>query len=145
MTEIDDQHGIDPDADTQMLDVEPSVDGLLNQIANMLNLDTDTGWGAIDDAGKGLHKQRQQAAAAFKREANIFRDTFSTDAGRRCLAIMLDQTVRTQPYPPEAMLPIEAITPLVIAHNAQCNFVWSILQAIAQADNREAKPRKFEQ
>lgn len=143
MTAINDPHGIEPDDETRALDQEPSIDRLLGQLGGMLGVETDAGWGEINDAGKALHRQRSEAARVFKREANIFRDTFSTPAGRECLEIMLEQTVRTQPYPPEAMLPLEAITPLVIAHNAQCNFVWSILQAIAQADNREAKPRNF--
>lgn len=145
MTEPDkDRHGVDADPETLELDREPSVDGLLSSISKLLGNETSEGWGDINDAGKALQKQRQEAAQAFKAEANVFRDTFASDAGRKCLAIMLERTVRTQPYPPEAMLSIDAITPLVIAHNAQCNFVWSILQAIAQADNKEAKTRNFQ-
>lgn len=140
----EDPHGVEPDEAARALDEEPAVDGLLARLGQMLGIDADNGWSGIDDAGKGLQKQRMDAARAFKAEANIFRDTFTTDAGRRCLEIMLDRTVRSQPYPIDQFLPMDVITPLVLVHNAQCNFVWAILQAIAQADNREAKPRTFQ-
>ena len=138
MTDTD-PHGIEPDDATRELDAMPSADGLLAQINRFMG--EAEGWGGINDAGQGLAKQRQAAQAAFKREANIVRDAFMTDAGRKCLDLMIEQTLYAQPYPPEACLPMDAIAPLVIAHNAQCNFVWSILQAIAQAENIEAKPR----
>lgn len=138
-------HAVEPDDELRAIDGldEPSsVDALMADIAKALgSKGADGGWGDINDAGKGLQKQRAEQAQMFKREANIFRDTFMTEPGRKCLEILREMTLHAQPYPPEAMLPIDAITALVIAHNAQCNFVWSIFQAIAQADNREAKPR----
>lgn len=138
-------HAIEPDEELRAIDGldEPSsVDGLMEQIHKVLgSKDSDAGWNGINDAGRGMQKQRAEQAQMFKREANVFRDTFTTPAGRQCLEIFREMTLHAQPYPPEAMLSIDAITALVIAHNAQCNFVWSIFQAIAQADNREAKPR----
>lgn len=139
-------HAVEPDDELRAIDGldEPSsVDSLMADIARVMGSKGPDagGWGEINDAGKGLQKQRAEQAQMFKREANIFRDTFMTPAGRQCLEIFRETTLHAQPYPPEAMLPIDAITALVIAHNAQCNFVWSIFQAIAQADNREAKPR----
>ncbi|AID30816.1 hypothetical protein MCHK_3009 [Mesorhizobium huakuii 7653R] len=139
-------HAVEPDDELRAIDnlEDPSsVDGLMASIEKMMagTGPAAGGWGDINDAGKGLQKQRAEQAQMFKREANIFRDTFMTEPGRKCLEIFREMTLHAQPYPPEAMLPIDAITALVIAHNAQCNFVWSIFQAIAQADNREAKPR----
>lgn len=147
MTNIRDPHGIEPDDETRALDADPSadlsgdtsVDALLSQLSGVLG-GTD-GWGEINDAAGALKKQRSDQAARLKKEANIFRDTFLTEAGRKCLALMREMTIDADPYPSEAMLPIDAITALVIAHNAQCKFVWAIFQAIAQAENREARPR----
>lgn len=138
-------HAVEPDAELRAidgLDQAPSIDGLMAQISKVIGGDTDAGWGAINDAGKGLQKQRAEQQQAMKREANIFRDTFSTPSGRECLRIMTEMSIDAAPYPAEAMLPIDAITALVIAHNAQCNFVRAIYQAIARADNREAQTRK---
>ena len=134
-----DRHGIDADEELRELEAQPSVDGLLDQLSTMMQ--GSDGWAGIDTSGRALHRQRQESAAAIKREANIFRDTFATDAGRRCLQLMIDQTINAAPYPIDAMLTMEAITPLVIAHDAQCNFVRAILQAIATAENRQPKAR----
>lgn len=139
MTEKD-PHGIDADPATQEMDEDTSVDRLIAQLAGAFG-STGEGWGDIKDAGGAMQKQRVEQAKAMKKEANIFRDAFMTPAGRKCLAIMREMTLDADPYPSEAMLPIEAITALVIAHSAQCKFVWSILNAIAQAENLEAKPR----
>ena len=141
MTEQQNPHGIAPDDETRALDADPSVSNLLAEIGKAIGIDTDTGWGAIDDAGKGLQKQRAEQTRAMKREANIFRDTFSTPAGRECLRIMTEMTIDADAYPAEANLPIEAITALVIAADAQRKFVRAIYQAIAFAENREASMR----
>lgn len=144
VTDPKNPHGIAPDDETRALDDNdpaPSVDGLLDQIGKALGVDTDAGWGAINDAGKGLQRQRAEQAQAMKREANIFRDTFSSPTGRECLRIMTEMTIDAAAYPSEAMLPIDAITALTIAHDAQVKFVRSIYQAIAVANNREAATR----
>lgn len=130
-----DPHGID---DPLALDGEPSVERLLSDIQRVLGRDQAEGWGAIDDAGSALHKQRAEQARALKKEANVFRDTFMTPAGRKCLAILRERTIDADPYPSEAMLPMDAITALVIAHTAQVKFVRAIFEAIAQAENAEA-------
>lgn len=137
-----DPHGVEPDDATRELDADPSMGGLLAELQDLLGgggKKSDDGWGGINDAGKAMQKQRAESLAAMKREANIFRDTFLTPAGLKCLAIMKEMTIDTAPYPSEAMLPIDAITPLVIAHDAQCRFVRAIRQAIDFAENREAK------
>jgi hypothetical protein len=136
-----DQHGIEPDAETREIDGAPSIDSLLAGIAKQLGLDTETGWGAIDDAGAGLQKQRNEQMQAMKREANIFRDTFSTPAGRECLRIMTEMTIDADAYPADANLAMDTITALVIAADAQRKFVRAIYQAIAFAENREARTR----
>lgn len=141
MTQDRDPHGIEPDDETRALDADPSVDTLLSQLSDALGLGGTDGWGEITDAAGALKKQRSDQAARLKKEANVFRDTFMTEAGRKCLALMREMTLDADPYPSEAMLPIDAITALVIAHTAQCKFVWAIFQAIAQAENREATPR----
>lgn len=116
------------------------MEGLMSEIAKALGA-SDDGWAGINGAAGGLAKQRAEQQRAMKREANIFRDTFSTPAGRECLRIMTEMTIDAEPYPSHAQLSIDAITPLVIAHDANCKFVRSIFQAIAAAENREAKTR----
>lgn len=143
MTDSKDLHGVEPDAETRALDgldQAPSVEGIFEEIARQLGADAD-GWGGITGGAGGLAKQRAAQQQAMKAEANIFRDTFSTPAGRECLRIMTETTIDAEPYPSTAQLPIDAITALVIAHDAQCKFVRSIYQAIAAAENREAKTR----
>lgn len=133
-----DPHGID---DPLALDGEPSVDRLLTQLQGMLGNEGADGWNGISDDGQALARQRAEQARAMKAEANIFRDTFMTPAGRKCLAILREMTIDADPYPSEAMLSMDVITPLMIAHTAQVKFVRAIFQAIAQAENAEAEPR----
>lgn len=140
MTERD-PHGIEPDDETRAIDGGPSVEGLLAELGKSLGIDTDAGWGAINDAGGALHKQREQQTRVMKQEANVFRDTFSTPAGRECLRIMTEMTIDADAYPAEANLPMDAITALVIAADAQRKFVRAIYQAIAFAENSEARTR----
>lgn len=135
-----DLHGIDPDDATRALDADPSMDGLMAELSRAFGGNVKTeGWGEIENAGQAMQAQRAAMARQVKAEANIFRDTFMTPAGQKCLAIMRDMTVDTAPYPSEQFLPLDAITPLVIAHDAQCRFVRAIIQAIAQAENTEAR------
>lgn len=133
-----DRHGIDADPTTAD---EDGIDtrAFLAELGRQLGVDTSEGWEGLSDAGGAMMKQRLESMRAMKAEANIFRDTFMTPAGRKCLAIMKEMTVDAEPYPSEAMLSIEQITPLVIAHTAICKFYRGIEQAIAHADNREAK------
>lgn len=139
-------HAVEPDAELRALDgldQAPSIDGLMAEIAKAMGGGAaDDGWPGINGAGAGLAKQRAEQQRAMKREANIFRDTFSTPAGRECLRVMTEMTIDADPYPSEAQLPVDAITALVIAHTAQCKFVRAIYQAIATANNREAETRK---
>lgn len=141
MTETRDMHGVEPDAETRAIDGGPSVENLLAELGKVLGVDTDAGWGAINDSGAALAKARNEQTRQMKAEANIFRDTFSTPAGRQCLRILTEMTIDADAYPAEAMLSMDVITPLVIAHDAQRKFVWAIYQAIAYADNHEARTR----
>lgn len=133
MTAQKDPHGVEPD------DATRAIDDPFAELGRSLGVDTDAGWGEINTQSQALQKQRAESLRQMKAEANIFRDTFSTRAGRKCLAIMREMTLETAPYPSEAMLPIDAITPLVIAHDAQCRFVRAIEAAIAQAEDKPGK------
>lgn len=133
---IRDPHGIEPDDATRELDESPSMDDLMKELSRAFGIDTSAGWGEIENAGTAMQHQRTAMARQVKKEANIFRDTFATPAGQQCLAIMRAMTIESAPYPSEQFLPMDAITPLVIAHDAQCRFVRSIEQAIAQAENQ---------
>jgi hypothetical protein len=133
----DENPGIDAeDADDPAMAAEPSIAAMLAKYLGDLD-----GWNGIQDAPAAMQKQRVEQAAAMKKQANDFRDCFSTPAGRRVLEHFYDLTLRARPYPPEAMLAMDAITPLVIAHDAQCNFVHAITAAIAMADNKTIQPR----
>lgn len=135
MTDKHENHGVD--ADDAGDGDEAAAGGLMAELGQIFrNMD---GWDGISDAGSALAKQRSEIARRQKHEANVFRDTFSTPAGRQCLSMMVEMTLATPPYPAGENLPLNAITALVIAHDAQCNFVRAILTAIAQADNPEAK------
>lgn len=139
MTElINDPHGVEPDDATRALDENGSVESLLAHVSKMFGASEDDGWGEINGSAAALKKQRMEGERLMKQEANIFRDTFATPAGRKCLALLREMTIDASPYPSEAMLPIDAITPLLIAHDAQCKLVRAIFQAIAQAENVQA-------
>jgi hypothetical protein len=135
----DDKHGVDPepgsDEDAHSA-AEPSIEAVLGKyLAGM------DGWNGITDQAGALRKQRTEQAAAMKRQANDFRDCFATPAGRRVLDHFYDMTLRTRPYPADAMLAMDVIVPLVMAHDAACNFVAAIRDAIDVADDRAPKPR----
>lgn len=130
-------HGIDADDELEPDAPASGAPDLMAELGQIFSgMD---GWGGIDGAGSALQKQRMEIARQQKREANIFRDTFATPTGRQCLQLMVEQTLAAPPYPAEANLPLDAITALIIAHDAQCNFVRGILTAIAQAENQGAK------
>ena len=131
-----DRHGIDADEDLRAIDQEPSVEGLIAELSSLMT--GGDGWGGIETTPAALAKQRQESLAAMKRQANDFRDCFATPAGRRVLDMLIAQTLRAEPYPEEAQLPMDAIAPLLLAHDARCRLVRGILAAIAQAENRPA-------
>lgn len=140
----DENKGIEPQADDDDaadLAAEPSIDGLLKRLGDFLP--GMEGWKDVKDPEAAMHRQRSEQAAALKKSANDFRDCFMTPAGRKVLEHLLDTTLRARPYPPEAMLSMKQITPLLIAHDANCNFVWAIFEAIAQAENAKIQPRSF--
>jgi len=127
-----DQHGLDAEPgseDDPLSNAEPSVEKMLEQVMR----DAFPGWKGIETSGQAMAKQRNEQALQLKKQANDFRDCFCTPAGLRVLEHMLDTTLRASPYPVEAQLSMDVITPLVIAHDAQCNFVRAIFDAIRQA------------
>ena len=129
-------HGIDAETDDDHAPSSPSLDDFMRSVDRQLD-----GWIGVNTDAAALAKQRQEQTDAAKRQANDFRDCFATEAGRKVLEHMFDMTLRARPYPAGAQLPMDVITPIVIAHDAQCNFVWAIVEAIALAENRTATPR----
>lgn len=138
-------HSVSADDETRELDQlgdEPSFDGLLGQLSDMMR--EAEGWNGLNATGGALQKQRDMQRAAFKREANLFRDTFMTPDGRKLLELFLDRTVR-RPHLPESIvgMTMDQITPVMLAREAENNFVRAILEAIAQAENKPTPTRAF--
>lgn len=131
-------HGIDDpeiQEDGDELMQEPSVDSLLGRLAGMMGAE---GWDAIDNDGAALKQQRFEQTQAMKAECNLFRDVFMTPQGRKLLQLFVDITIAQPAYPPQAQLPMDVIAPLIMVHDAQCNFVRDILHAINMAENQGA-------
>ncbi|MCI5075650.1 hypothetical protein [Oricola sp.] len=138
MTTIDksNDHGIDPDDPGRYFGEQPSLDDLLGAAMRSLGMEQGAGWGGIESPADALAKQREESTRAMKNEANAFRDCFMTPAGRKVLEIFLDQSLRAEPYPEDAQLPMDVIAPLLMAHDVRCKFVRGIFAAIALAENR---------
>jgi hypothetical protein len=133
-------HGIDDpehdDIDTSALASEPTIEGLMAQLSGMMGGE---GWAGISDDGQALAKQRSEQTRAMQKQANLFRDVFmTTPQGRELLQLFIDMTIAQPAYPPQAQLPMDVITPLVMVHDAQCNFVREILNAIRMAEKTGA-------
>lgn len=131
-TEIDDM----PD-DLAHASSEPSVQALLDQFTG------NAGWTEMDSAalGKILQKQLSQQHARLRKEAIVFRDCFSTPAGRRVLEIMLDETLRRTAWPVAAISNINDLAGFGCFREGQNSIVANIIEAIAYANNSEVKPR----
>lgn len=131
-------HGIDdPEhegADSALLE-QPTVDGLIKQLSLMAGGD---GWDGISSDGQALERQRAEQTKAMQRECNLFRDVFMTPDGRELLQLFINITISQPAYPPQAQLPMDVIAPLVMVHDAQCNFVRDILNAIRMAEKTGA-------
>lgn len=141
-----DSHGIDADTELQEIDGiadkdMPTQAGLDDELGHVFR-ELFGGWENVADSAGALQQARMENVKLMKKEANIFRETFATATGRQCLKIMREMTLDTSPYPVEANLPIDAITALVIAHDAQCNFVRAIMAAIGQAQQLEENEDK---
>lgn len=138
MSDIDksNDHGIDPDDPMRFLSEQPALDDLLGMATRALLMEEGEGWGGVETPADALARQREESARAMKAEANAFRDCFMTPAGRKVLESFVDMTFRSETYPEEAQLPMDAIAPLLLAHDARCKFVRAIFAAIALADNR---------
>lgn len=131
-------HGIDdPDyePDLDELTRQPSVDSLLASLGGLMG---GQGWNGIEDEGGALKQQREQQQRAMQAECNLFRDVFMTPDGRKLLQLFIDTTIGQPAYPPQAQLPMDVIAPLVMVHDAQCNFVRDILKAISMAEAKGA-------
>jgi len=139
-------HGVSADAELRDVDGigddAVSVDGLLGQLSDMLK--EAEGWSGINSAGAGLAKMRDLQRAAFKREANLFRDVFSTPDGAKLLSLFFDRTIR-RPQLPEGIIgmTMDQLAPVLLARHAENEFVRAIVEAIAQADNRQPETQTF--
>jgi len=145
MTGQPDTHGISADAELRDIDQlgdEPSIDGLMGQITDMLQ--EAGGWADLNASAPALQKMRDMQRAAFKREANLFRDVFATPDGRKLLELLLDRTLR-RPVLPDGILgfSMDQLTPVMLMREAENSFVRAMLDAIAQAEGKQPATRAF--
>lgn len=129
----DDNH-FDPGA-------EPSLAGIVAQIMKGGEFFAE-GWGAIENPGAAIAKNRDEMRDAFKRENRIIYETFSTEAGRQCLELLLDRTMRRSSFPAEMQFGMDVLTAIGIAREAQNSLVAAIVEAYAAAIEQETKPRE---
>ena len=139
-------HGVSADAELRDVDGigddAVSIDGLLGQLSDMLK--EAEGWGGINTAGAGLQKMRDLQRAAFKREANLFRDVFATPDGKKLLSLFRNRTLN-RPELPEGIVGMaqDQLTPILLVRYAENQFVRAIYEAIAQADNKQPETQSF--
>lgn len=116
---------------------EPSLQSLLDQFTGQ------SGWAEMDTAtiGKILSKQLREQQARLRKDALVFRECFSTPAGRRVLQILLDETLRRVVWPVGAMGNMQDLTGYGVWREGQNAFAANIVEAIAFANNSDVKPR----
>lgn len=138
-----DRHGLDADEALKELDGDLSMEGLARQLSEMMG-SSDEGWPGIEHAGQAKQKLEQSHRAAFMREAHIFRDTFSTPAGRECLEILKRRTILRRIFPANVLGNAwDALAPIALARDTENEFVWSIIEAIGQAEGKQPTDRSF--
>lgn len=120
---------------------EPSLAGIIAQMMQGGQFMAD-GWGAIDNPGAAIAKNRDDMRDALKRENRIIYETFSTAAGQQCLELLLDRTMRRSSYPAEMQFGMDVLTAIGIAREAQNSMVAAIIEAYAAAIEEETKPRE---
>lgn len=119
---------------------EPSLSGLLENMVN--GMFQDESFGNVDNPAAAISKMNDRNAAAIREEASVFYDTFKTEAGRKCLNILLDRTLRRSAWPAEMNFGMDVLTTIGIAREAQNSLVAAIIDACAKAQELETKSRE---
>jgi hypothetical protein len=119
-------------------ETEPSLQSLLSGM-----LGGEGGWADLDSKslGQALAKQLDAQRQRLRKEALVFREAFSTPAGRKALQIMLDMTLRRTAWPVHQMADAQMLMAYGIWREAENSFVAAIIEAMAVADNHDVKPR----
>lgn len=123
---------------------EPSLAGLLRNAAGAAGLTDLAGWEGLDDRkiGAALALSRQRQQKTMREEALLFRRVFIDSAdGRKVLDILLDQTLRRSAWPVFSMQSPEMLMAVGIWRESENSFVQGIIQAIAQAENKDVQRR----
>jgi hypothetical protein len=115
---------------------EPSLEAMMNHIMGQ-------GWPEVDAKTIGDLQQKQLTAqrVAMRKEALLFRDCFATEAGRKVLDILLDQTLRAITWPLHTMQNADMMMAHGLWREGQNAFMAGIIEAIAMANNQDVKPR----
>ena len=116
---------------------EPSLEALMEKMLG------GAGWQDLnaENLGQLLGKQIEQQRQAMKREAQVFRECFSTPAGRKVLNIILDQTLRAVAWPVHAVKDGDMLQGIGVWREGQNALVATIIEAIAMAKNKDVQPR----
>lgn len=124
-------------ADDTAGSAEPSLEALLDKAMG------GGGWPELNSKtiGQLFDKQLRDQQQALRKDAMIFRECFSTKAGRRVLEIMLDQTLRQATWPVAAIRNIHDLTAFGIWREGQNALIANIIEAIAMAKNTAINPR----
>ncbi|MCE7026421.1 hypothetical protein [Jiella avicenniae] len=132
-----DRHGVEPEEEAG--GPEPSTADFLEMASRMLG----GGFAGMEASPADLRGQIDAHRTAMKKEADIFRDTFSTPQGRKCLDILIDRTLRRRIYGAAFETShLETLTVATIVRETENNFVAGILEAIAFADNKDTIVRQ---
>lgn len=122
------------DTEEEIGGAEPSLDALLAMANDLLG--GGPGWDGIEPSSQSLEKMRRAQQAAMRKQAIAFRDCFATDAGRTVIETMLNETLRKAPDVVNFDGPLDKLALQLACREAVNAFVFSILQAIAQADGK---------
>jgi hypothetical protein len=140
-----DRHGLEPDDDLREIDAdEPSIDRLVKSLSDMMDGARGEGWDGINGVGSAMQRERDAGNAAFRAEARLIHDVFTSDNGRKVLNLLLDQTLR-RPNLPEniAGMTMDQISVILLQREAENNFVRTIMASIAAAINQPLPNRSF--
>lgn len=99
------------------------------------------GDGAGADALSALYQREEQADnARLAAEAKIYADTFETDAGKRCLELLIRKTLlRTDNAEEQAATTAERVALLAERRAGQADIVHDIMAALRIARGLDAK------
>lgn len=127
------------DTDDDLPGAEPSLDALLQAARDLAG--GGPGWDGVEPSSQALAKMHQAQRAVMRRQAIAFRDCFGTEAGRIVLETMLNETLRKAPDVINFDGSLDKLTVQLACREAVNGFVFGILQAIAQADDRQLEGR----